>query len=92
MNIETFKAELSGAGYQEIVGKSYAPNEFAPAHKHVFAARGLLTAGEMDISWADVTRHYGVGDIFEIEAGAEHAEQYGKAGATYLVGRKFPAA
>jgi quercetin dioxygenase-like cupin family protein len=91
MDIEAFKAELSRTGYQEVLEKTYAPDEFIAPHKHLFRARAVITAGEMDISWAGVSRHYEVGDIFEIEAGAEHSEHYGEQGATYLVGRKFPA-
>jgi quercetin dioxygenase-like cupin family protein len=91
MDIESFKAELTSTGYQEVLEKTYAPNQFMEKHKHPFRARAVVTAGEMTISWGDtVSREYRVGDIFEIEAGDEHSEQYGPAGATYLVGRRFP--
>jgi quercetin dioxygenase-like cupin family protein len=90
MDIDTFKTELAQTGYQEVLEKTYAPSHFVPNHTHPFRARAIIVEGDMAISWKDTTRTYRVGDIFEVEAGDEHAEQFGPAGATYLVGRKFP--
>jgi quercetin dioxygenase-like cupin family protein len=91
MDIENFKADLSRNGYQEVLEKTYQPNQFIEAHKHPFRARAVVVDGEMTIAWTgSEARHYRAGEIFEIEAGDEHSEQYGPSGATYLVGRKFP--
>ena len=89
MDLEAFKAELKRDGYNEVLEKTYAPNQLVGKHVHDFSARALVTAGDMVINWSDVSRSYRTGEIFEVQIGDEHSEQYGPQGATYLVGRKF---
>jgi quercetin dioxygenase-like cupin family protein len=88
-NIDAFEAQLKQAGCQEILDRVYAPNEFVALHTHEFAARAIVTAGEVAISCNGVARLYRAGDIFELPAGQPHTEQYGPQGATYRVGRLF---
>ncbi|MEM5458266.1 hypothetical protein VSR69_25950 [Paraburkholderia phytofirmans] len=56
MDIESFKADLTNTGYQEVLEKTYAPNQFIETHKHPFRARAVITAGEMTISWGGFAR------------------------------------
>jgi quercetin dioxygenase-like cupin family protein len=88
MDLETFKTQLQQAGYSEVVEKSYAPDTSIDVHTHPFAARALITSGEMSITCGDEARTYRVGEIFELDANRPHAEHYGPAGASYLVGRR----
>jgi quercetin dioxygenase-like cupin family protein len=88
MDLETFKAQLQDAGYDEVLEKSYSPNTFIDTHSHPFSARALVTAGQMVISCDTEARSYAAGEIFELEAGRVHTERYGPEGASYLVGRK----
>ena len=63
MDLETFKTQLQQAGYSEVVEKSYAPDTFIDVHTHPFAARALITSGEMSITCGDEARTYRVGDL-----------------------------
>jgi hypothetical protein len=89
MRLEDFRTELRSSGFDEALQKDYAPNELIETHTHPFAARGLVTAGEMAITCDGHTRSYLIGDIFELEPGQVHSERYGPHGATYYVGRKY---
>ena len=60
-------------------------------HKHPFAVRALVVAGEMWLTEGETTRHLLPGDGFELAESAPHAERYGPAGATYWAARRHAA-
>jgi quercetin dioxygenase-like cupin family protein len=87
--IAAFEAQLKQAGCEQILDRVYGPNEYVALHSHEFAARAIVTAGEVSISCNEVVTCYRVGDIFELPAGQPHTEQYGPLGASYRVGRSY---
>ena len=57
-------------------------------HQHPFDACALITAGDITLTVAGISRTYGAGDIFRLAAATAHLESAGPAGVTYLVGRR----
>jgi quercetin dioxygenase-like cupin family protein len=62
------------------------------SHSHPFEVRALMLSGELQLTFEGRTQVCKAGDIFTMRAGCEHEERFGPAGATYLAGRKQPAA
>jgi quercetin dioxygenase-like cupin family protein len=85
---EAFARELQASGYAEVVVRTWPPFEVVDTHRHPFAARALVVAGEMWLTARGETRHLKPGDEFHLDAGEPHAERYGEDGATYWVGRR----
>jgi quercetin dioxygenase-like cupin family protein len=82
-----FEAALHRDGFEVTTGE-VKPNEKRPAHSHDYAVRALVTHGDISLGYADGTRRYGVGDVFDLAAGVEHTESIGEAGVRYIVGRR----
>ena len=61
---------------------------FLEQHAHPYAARALITEGQIDITIGGIKSTYLAGDIFELSADQVHSETYGGKGVQYLVGRK----
>jgi hypothetical protein len=92
MERSEFMETLSREGFPEAVAVVKDSAGSAPEHTHPFEAKALILAGDMRIRVGDSERVYHVGDIFHLQAGVVHAENYGEHGVTYLVGRKVDAA
>ncbi|MDR5755369.1 cupin domain-containing protein [Caballeronia sp. LZ035] len=88
MNREAFLAQLSSAGYDEIVTATRDPDGVMDLHAHPFEARALILSGELTIRIGDDAHTYRTGDIFHLAPNTEHSETYGPDGVSYLVGRR----
>jgi quercetin dioxygenase-like cupin family protein len=87
-DLTKFKQQALADGYQEVVERNWEPNTVAETHTHPFAAKGLLTQGEMWLTCDDKTQHLLPGDIFTLEPNTPHEEIYGPEGATYWAARR----
>jgi uncharacterized cupin superfamily protein len=88
MDRATWEAGLRADGYAGPLDRRMDPGQTAPEHSHPFDARLLILEGEFILTCQGETRRYGPGDCFELDANIPHAEAVGRAGATYLVGRR----
>jgi quercetin dioxygenase-like cupin family protein len=91
MERSAFEAELQRDGYQ-IVVNAMQPGALNPVHAHDFDARLLVVAGEMTIVADGRSTTYRMGETFSMTNGCRHSEQAGADGATYVAGRRKPAA
>ncbi|WP_418320763.1 cupin domain-containing protein [Piscinibacter sakaiensis] len=85
-----FEHELRERGFTEIQQREIAPGVRNDAHSHPFEVRALMLDGELQLSCEGKTETWRAGDIFTMDAGREHVEQFGASGARYLTGRKYP--
>lgn len=90
MDRTEFMTTLAREGFPDAVEVVKDGAGFAPEHTHPFEAKALILAGDMRIRVGDAERVYQVGDIFHLQPGVVHSEDYGQQGVTYLVGRKMP--
>ena len=88
MDATEFETDLKRDGYQEIETKKVPANITTKPHTHDFSVRALILAGDITLTYEGQSRTFRVGDIFEMQAGCVHHEQYGPEGTTYLLGRK----
>ncbi len=91
MNTETFEAFQTrwlAQGFEEVLVRDWAPDTVLETHSHPFAARAVVTQGEMWLTVAGQTRHLRPGDTFALERDEPHAERYGPQGASYWVARR----
>lgn len=91
MNTEQFTQELQRDGY-EVATRSMEANKHNSAHSHPFEVRAVMLSGEMTLRYEGITQVCRAGDVFSMRAGCEHEEQFGPEGATYVAGRRQPAA
>jgi quercetin dioxygenase-like cupin family protein len=92
MDREAFEAALGRDGY-EIRAVTMQPGAVNPTHVHPFDARLLVVDGAMTITRDGApTQTYRIGETFEMPNGCHHSETAGPAGATYVAGRRMPAA
>jgi quercetin dioxygenase-like cupin family protein len=92
MDRATFEAELTRDGF-EIVSISMQPDAVKAAHVHPFDARVLVVDGAMTVDREDTgARTFQSGEFFALHAGCRHSETAGSNGATYVAGRRVPAA
>ena len=85
---EVFKAELLRDGYDDVQVREMAANTFNDRHSHDFGVRALMLDGELKLSLIGQEFTYRPGEIFVMEAGCPHIEQFGATGARYLPGRR----
>lgn len=90
--LRAFDAESTALGYDQLLDRSWAPDQVVGEHTHPFDARAVVTRGEMWLTVDGHTRHLRPGDRFELERDRPHAERYGAEGATYRVARRGAAA
>jgi quercetin dioxygenase-like cupin family protein len=84
-----FTAQAMDDGFDEILQKEWAPNLVIEKHAHPFDARVQVAAGQVQLTLATGTQTFEAGQGFYIARGTEHAECYGKHGATFWVARKL---
>lgn len=87
-HFEAFRLQALIEGYDEVLERVWEPLTLLDMHSHPFAARALVTRGEMWLTVGDLTRQLRPGDTFEIARDVPHAERYGAEGATYWVARR----
>jgi len=90
MDRAEFESALRAQGYLEVVGSRMEPNSFSPEHVHEFDARVLILEGEMTIISNGAEQTYRAGDNFAMNARRRHAQQGGRQGVQFLVGRRYP--
>ena len=88
MDPSKFETELCNDGFGEIVKGEMKPNEIRNVHAHDYEVRGLVLDGEIVLTCDGKERGFGVGEIFTMEAGREHAERAGSAGLRFIAGRR----
>jgi quercetin dioxygenase-like cupin family protein len=88
MDRAQFEASLAADGYDPALTRRMEAGGDASLHTHPFDARLLVLEGEFLLDQDGTTHRYGPGEAFEVPAGVPHAERFGPAGATYLVGRR----
>lgn len=88
LSFEQYEAARRAEGFDEVLPRSWAPNEVVELHQHPFAVKALVVAGEMWLSVGEHTRHLRPGDGFELARDEPHGERYGAAGATYWAARR----
>ncbi len=87
-DFEAFRLLALMEGYDEVLERVWEPLTILDMHSHPFAAKALVTRGEMWLTVGDLTRQLRPGDTFELERDVPHAERYGAEGATYWVARR----
>ncbi len=89
MTADNFIQSLAQEGFAEPVRVEREPHGSWDEHTHPFEAKALILSGEIRICSADgAERTYREGDVFHLQPHEPHAEFYGPAGVSYLVGRK----
>lgn len=88
MDTKEFEKQLKQGGYLDVEMKKAAPNFLSKPHTHEFDVRALIMDGQLALTRDGRTDTYRAGQIFEMDAGCLHTEQYGAEGTTYLVGRR----
>lgn len=91
MDTTQFTRELHELGFNEVLTRTWTANQFVDTHTHPFEVRALVLDGEFVLGCDGRSRTLRVGDLFTLEAERPHTERYGPSGATFLVGRKYPA-
>ena len=89
MDGNAFREHLRLKGYAEPELIERSPDTHNPEHTHEFSVSALILAGELSVTTASGTTTCRAGDLFELEGGIPHSEQYGPAGAQVLVGRRL---
>lgn len=87
-SFDTFRAQALSQGFDEVLERRWDPLTVLDTHTHPFAAKALVTEGEMWLTVGEETRHLRPGDRFELERDVPHAERYGAQGAVYWVARR----
>jgi quercetin dioxygenase-like cupin family protein len=88
VTFEAFESEARAQGFDEVLERKWPPSTVLESHRHAFALRALVVAGEMWLTVGDDVRHLLPGDTFALERDVPHAERYGSEGATYWVARR----
>ena len=88
MDTRDFETQLKKGGYLDVEMKKAAPSFLSKPHTHEFDVRALIVEGQLTLTRDGKVDTYRAGQIFEMDAGCLHTEQYGAEGTTYLVGRR----
>ena len=87
IDTKAFEAAAVADGY-EVSTKSMDPSMVLDDHTHDFAARLMVTAGEIAVTVEGKEFRCGAGDQFSLDANRVHSEVVGPDGVTFVVGRK----
>lgn len=91
MDTEAFKTALIQDGYSDVELRTMPANTFNDRHSHDFDVRALMLEGQLKLSWDGREHTFQPGEIFTMEAGCQHVEQFGPTQTRYLVGRRHAA-
>ncbi|HQR20935.1 MAG TPA: PAS domain S-box protein [Burkholderiaceae bacterium] len=83
-----FEATALAEGFDEVVERRWDADEVLEPHRHPFAVRVLVVAGEMWLTRGDMTQHLLPGETFEIARNELHGERYGPQGAIFWSARR----
>ncbi len=89
--LQAFETGLLSDGFVELQTREIPAGTHNASHAHEFEVKALMLDGELTLTCDGLTATYHAGDIFTMQAGKPHTEQFGASGASYLVGRKYPA-
>jgi quercetin dioxygenase-like cupin family protein len=92
MDDTTFRTALARDGFTEVLVRDLPAGQVLADHSHAWDARLLVLAGDMVLTLPDGPSTLTVGQWCEVPMGERHAEHYGSAGTTLLIGRRYPAA
>lgn len=88
MNEATFRVMLASKGFPEPTVIEREANLVTSDHVHDYTACALILDGQISVVTADRTTTCGPGDIFSLDGGITHHEQYGPAGARLLFSKR----
>ena len=88
LSLPEFKVLLQAEQFGEVATVSRDAGYALGSHRHPFDACAYIVSGEITLVVAGVGRRYGTGDIFRLDACAEHEEYAGPQGVSYCVGRR----
>lgn len=88
MDPERFTLQLREQGFEQVTTVTREANGFFDTHTHPFEARALILNGEITLICQGQQKLYRPGEVFHLALAEPHAERYGPAGVSYLVGRK----
>ncbi len=89
-SFQSFKRRQLALGADEVVERSWPPEQKVESQTHRFEVDGLVVEGEMWLTCGGERRHLRPGSTFHIAPGVAHDESYGPRGATYWVARHRP--
>lgn len=87
---KAFEAALRKAGFDEVLTREIKPGFADAEHHHDYDVRALMLTGSLALTCDGKTTTYRAGEIFELDAGRRHSEQFGPDGSSYIVGRRHP--
>lgn len=87
-SFETFRLQALMEGYDDVLEHEGMPLALVNMHTQPFAAKAVVTQGEMWLTVGDLTRQLRRGDTFEIGRDVPRAERYGAEGVTYWMARR----
>ena len=88
MDETLFRAGLAADGFTEVLLREWAPDQVLAEHNHPFDARLLVLRGGLTLTRPGGPEWLGEGASCELARGTLHAEHYGAAGCSVLVGRR----
>ena len=88
MDVSKFETGLRDNGFSEIVKGEMKPNEVRNVHAHDYEVRGFVLDGRIVLTCNGEEHSFGVGEVFTMEAGREHAERAGPTGLRFIAGRR----
>ena len=88
MDETQFRANLAQDGFNEVLVREWAPDLVLADHDHPFDARLLVLRGGLTLTRPEGPEWFGEGHNCEVPRGTRHAEHYGPAGCSVLVGRR----
>ena len=86
---DPFVAGLQADGFGEIETRSLPAGHSTAEHGHHFSVRAKVLEGALTLTVDGLSRRYGPGEVFTMDADRLHAEDIGADGVRYLVGRKY---
>jgi AraC-like ligand binding domain len=88
-DFETFSRQARAEGFDEVVERHWDPLKELATHTHPFAAKALVTQGQMWLMVNGQTQALQSGDWFELDRDVPHEERYGAEGTTLWVARRY---
>lgn len=88
MDTRQFEQELERDGYTERLVREMQPNVVLDMHTHPFDVRAMVLEGQLTLTWNGASKTFRAGDVFTMDAGCEHKEEWGPQGTRYFVGRR----
>ncbi|MFZ2737404.1 MAG: AraC family ligand binding domain-containing protein [Burkholderiaceae bacterium] len=85
---DAFKTRKMSEGYDQVLVREWDPDFANEPHDHPFDTDAFVAKGEYWLNLNGHTTHYKTGDVFKVNRGVLHSEEYGPAGAVFWAARK----